>query len=97
MPQLFSIGLAAHKRDRVAIKSVSTTTFLILAFSQALWIVYGSIKADVPVIVASTISCVATTIITLIKIIYLAFVDVEKDPTESQCLIQQGSQTNTNV
>lgn len=87
LPQLFSIVRSMTRKDTARIKGVSTSTFVFLSLSQALWIVYGALVADVPVILASSVSCVTTTLITTIKLVYMARVRT-KDDSDTQYLVQ---------
>ena len=66
IPQLLKIWRSKSAKD------VSTTMFAIFATGVILWLVYGSIKADVAVIVANACSLLLAIAILCLKVRYRA-------------------------
>jgi MtN3 and saliva related transmembrane protein len=62
VPQVWQIW---KTRD---VSSISLPTYLIITFGLALWLLYGILKADLPLIVANAAMVVLTSAITVMKI-----------------------------
>lgn len=52
------------------VSGISLLTYLVLTAGLALWLIYGLLKGDLPLVVANSVMVVLTTAITLMKIIY---------------------------
>lgn len=52
------------------VSGISLPTYLILTFGLALWLVYGWLKGDLPLVVANSVMVVLTGAITAMKLIY---------------------------
>lgn len=51
-------------------RSISLLMYIILITGISLWVVYGVIKADIPVIFANSVTLVPAIVILIMKIIY---------------------------
>ena len=52
------------------VSGISLATYLVLTFGLVLWLIYGLLKGDLPLIVANSAMVVLTTAITVMKIAY---------------------------
>ena len=52
------------------VSGISLATYLVLTFGLVLWLIYGSLKGDLPLIVANAVMMVLTAAITVMKIAY---------------------------
>jgi MtN3 and saliva related transmembrane protein len=52
------------------VSGISLPTYLILTFGLALWLVYGWLKGDLPLVVANSVMVVLTGAITAMKLMY---------------------------
>ena len=52
------------------VSGISLSTYLIITIGLALWLIYGLLKGDLPLIIANSVMVVLTAAITLMKIIY---------------------------
>jgi MtN3 and saliva related transmembrane protein len=52
------------------VSGISLSTYLILTFGLALWLIYGWLKGDLPLVVANSVMVVLTGAITAMKLIY---------------------------
>lgn len=52
------------------VSGISLPTYLILTFGLALWLVYGWLKGDLPLVVANSVMVVLTGAITAMKLLY---------------------------
>ena len=52
------------------VSGISLPTYLILTFGLALWLVYGWLKGDLPLVVANSVMVVLTSAITAMKLKY---------------------------
>ncbi len=52
------------------VSGISLPTYMILTFGLALWLVYGWLKGDLPLVVANSVMVVLTGAITAMKLIY---------------------------
>lgn len=52
------------------VSGISLVTYLILTLGLALWLIYGLLKGDLPLVVANSVMVVLTTAITCMKIMY---------------------------
>ena len=52
------------------VSGISLSTYVILTIALALWLLYGILKGDVPLIVANTIMVVFSSVITAMKIVF---------------------------
>ncbi len=64
LPQLLKAWKSRSTHD------ISVGMFLLLAVGIMLWIVYGIVTADVPVIVANTVTLVFVSLILVLKLRY---------------------------
>jgi MtN3 and saliva related transmembrane protein len=62
VPQVWQIW---KTRD---VSGISLPTYLIITFGLALWLLYGILKGDLPLIVANTMMTLLTGAITIMKI-----------------------------
>ncbi len=62
VPQVWQIW---KTRD---VSGISLPTYLIITFGLALWLLYGILKSDMPLIVANAMMVVLTSSITIMKI-----------------------------
>ena len=49
-------------------KSISLTMFIVLLSGTSLWVWYGVMKDDIPIILANTISSLSSTVIIILKL-----------------------------
>ena len=52
------------------VSGISLVTYLILTMGLVLWLIYGLLKGDLPLVVANSVMVVLTTAITLMKIVF---------------------------
>jgi MtN3 and saliva related transmembrane protein len=52
------------------VSGISLPTYLILTFGLALWLVYGWLKGDLPLVVANSVMVILTGAITAMKLMY---------------------------
>lgn len=52
------------------VSGISLVTYLILTLGLVLWLIYGLLKGDLPLVVANSVMVVLTTAITCMKIMY---------------------------
>ncbi|MDO9048388.1 MAG: SemiSWEET transporter [Methylobacter sp.] len=52
------------------VSGISLSTYVILTIALALWLLYGILKGDVPLIVANTIMIVFSSVIAAMKIVF---------------------------
>lgn len=52
------------------VSGISLPTYLIITIGLALWLVYGLLKHDLPLIVANSVMVILTATITMMKIVY---------------------------
>ena len=52
------------------VSGISLPTYLIITVGLALWLVYGVLRGDLPLIVANAVMVVLTGAITVMKIVY---------------------------
>ncbi len=52
------------------VSGISLPTYMILTFGLALWLMYGWLKGDLPLVVASSVMVVLTGAITAMKLMY---------------------------
>lgn len=52
------------------VSGISLPTYLILTFGLALWLIYGWLKGDLPLVVANSVMVVLTGAITAMKLMY---------------------------
>ena len=52
------------------VSGISLPTYLIITIGLALWLIYGLLKGDLPLIVANAVMVVLTAAITLMKILF---------------------------
>lgn len=52
------------------VSGISLVTYLVLTFGLALWLIYGLLKGDLPLVVANSVMVVLTAAITVMKIVY---------------------------
>lgn len=52
------------------VSGISLPTYLIITIGLFLWLVYGILKADMPLMVANAVMVVLTAAITIMKIMY---------------------------
>ena len=52
------------------VNSISLATYLVLTIGLGLWLMYGLLKGDLPLIVANSVMVVLTAAITIMKIVF---------------------------
>ena len=52
------------------VSGISLVTYLVLTFGLGLWLLYGLLKSDLPLVVANSVMVVLTAAITAMKIVY---------------------------
>lgn len=52
------------------VSGISLPTYLIITVGLFLWLVYGILKGDLPLMIANSVMVVLTTIISVMKILY---------------------------
>jgi len=52
------------------VSGISLSTYVILTIALALWLLYGILKGDVPLIVANTIMIVFSSVIAAMKVVF---------------------------
>ena len=52
------------------VSGISLPTYLIITIGLFLWLVYGTLKGDMPLMVANAVMVVLTASITVMKIVY---------------------------
>lgn len=52
------------------VSGISLPTYLIISVGLFLWLVYGILKGDLPLMIANSIMVILTTIISVMKILY---------------------------
>lgn len=52
------------------VSGISLVTYLVLTIGLTLWLAYGLLKGDLPLVVANSVMVVLTAAITIMKIVY---------------------------
>lgn len=52
------------------VSGISLVTYIILTLGLVLWLIYGLLKGDLPLVVANSVMVVLTATITFMKIVY---------------------------
>ncbi|MEQ1602667.1 MAG: SemiSWEET transporter [Methylophilaceae bacterium] len=52
------------------VSGISLPTYLIITIGLFLWLVYGILKGDLPLMIANSVMVILTTIISVMKILY---------------------------
>lgn len=52
------------------VSGISLATYLVLTIGLTLWLAYGLLKGDLPLVVANSVMVVLTAAITIMKIVY---------------------------
>ena len=52
------------------VSGISLATYLVLTIGLSLWLTYGLLKGDLPLMVANSVMVVLTAAITIMKIVY---------------------------